>query len=245
MLIKKMKRIQILLILFLLNYIYSKNLRFTSQFDFRKNILEFINYKLQTDNCIEEFVNLFERSSKDIQRKLSNVRIYEYDDFIYGNFTFEKVDYFVILEEILERGFFDLEYHQKYKQDIINRSYNLLSYSWSKINLIYHIRNKDLYLINIFQRSFESKFEIAFLIFKNIPIIIKKKKSRPLIILTLSINKDNPLKEYNIYLPIEVIDKSLKDKTNLKTFIDFFDLNIMKFYNDKFGIEDNFQFPDL
>ena len=71
-----MKRIQILLILFLLNYIYSKNLRFTSQFDFRKNILEFINYKLQTDNCIEEFVNLFERSSKDIQRKLSNVRIY-------------------------------------------------------------------------------------------------------------------------------------------------------------------------
>ena len=53
------------------------------------------------------------------------------------------------------------------------------------------------------------------------------------------------MKEYNIYLPIEVIDKSLKDKTNLKTFIDFFDLNIMKFYNDKFGIEDNFQFPDL
>ena len=55
----------------------------------------------------------------------------------------------------------------------------------------------------------------------------------------------NPLKEYDVYLPIEVIDRSLQNKINLKTLIDFFDLSIMKYFNDKFSIEDNFEFPEL
>ena len=55
----------------------------------------------------------------------------------------------------------------------------------------------------------------------------------------------NPLKEYDVFLPVEVIDRALQNKTNLKTLIDFFDLSIMKLFNDKFSIEDNFEFPEL
>ncbi len=241
-----MKRTELLLIIFLLNYIYSKNLIFNSEFDFNKNILEFINYRVKTDNCIEEFINLYYKSSRDIMTKLENVKMFEYQDNIYGNHIFEQYNYADIMEEILEYGQFITEYHQKYIQDFITRSFDKLSYSWTKINLIYQTqRNKKLNLINIFQRAFDSKFEVAFLIIKDIPIQIKKKKSRPLIIFTLSNNMYNPLKEYDVYLPIEVIDRSLQNKINLKTLIDFFDLSIMKYFNDKFSIEDNFEFPEL
>ena len=240
-----MKRNQIFLFLFLLNFIYTKNLRFTSNFNFPTNILAFINYKLKTDNCIEEFINNYDKCSNDIRRKLENIRIFEYQDSIYGNFTFEIDDYFTVIKEILEYGLFVVDYHQKYFQGIIDKSYDKLGPTWSKINLIYHIQNKNLNLINIFQRSVESRFEIVFLIIKDIPINIKKKKSRPLIILSLSKNIYNPLKEYDIFLPEEVIDKSLRSKINLYTLIDFFDLSIMKYYNDKFGFKEDFEFPEL
>ena len=172
--------------------------------------------------------------------------MFEYEDNIYANFIFEQYNYAEIMEEILHQGQFNTDYHKKYVQDFVTRSYDKLSYSWTKINLIYQTQwNKNLNLINIFQRAFDSNFEIAFLIIKNIPIQIKKKKSRPLIIFTLSNNMYNPLKEYDVFLPVEVIDRALQNKTNLKTLIDFFDLSIMKLFNDKFGIEDNFEFPEL
>ena len=236
----------IVLFLILLNTSNLKKLRFLSESEFSMNILQYIDYAKNEGNYISKFKELFKKSDKKIQKIIKNIRIYQLDNIGYnGLYDFMIEDYDNIINEILEQAYFTGLYQTNYINQFIFKSKKILSSNWSKVSLIFQKnRIKKLNFISFFQRYKDSELDIIYIYFNDINISFLNEKI-PIIMSSFSNNPYNPFISSEIETPYFILDRKLQSERNKKLIVDFFDLNIMKLFNDKFRSSDNFDYPDL